>query len=151
MKPDLIELQKQINKLRRRTDSLETLDRPLIPDVDVPLIDYFSDSTKAGWTSYVNSKLDYMKFGNLVVVSYRISGESNAINCSFTVPYPEGESGAAAFHILRTINDDVVYHDGHGYLVTSTVSFQASKSLGIVSWTASGTKSVRGQFFYFIS
>lgn len=105
---------------------------------------YFSSATKVGWSSYTASNMYYKKVGNLVFVTFEISGTSNSTSTTVTLPHAVNK---AIDFTLRVQNNGTFTH-GTGVVSAggSTVTFY--RTPGGAGWTASGTKSLYGQFFY---
>lgn len=112
--------------------------------------DYFASSTIAGWAASPTGKIMYKKIGSMVFVKFYITGTSDAITASFTVPY--------------TVNNDFTTYLPSGYnsdnsiasatpacirVNANSTTIQLYKDLTIARlWTALGTKAVYGEFFY---
>lgn len=108
--------------------------------------DYSATSTIVGWTSFTAKVLNYRKVGKLVFVEFYISGTSNSINTSFSLPYTK--SGAALEVICRVRDNSGALSAGLMQLLgaASTANFYSTVAGG--AWTASGTKQISGQFWY---
>jgi hypothetical protein len=109
--------------------------------------DYSVTSTIVGWSSISNKYIYYKKIGKIVFILYQIAGTSNAINASFTVPYNNTPKS------LDVVNGYA--GDNGGAAVVGLVELPANSSaVGCYananggSFTASGTKTVLGQFWY---
>lgn len=118
----------------------------------IPYGDFFSEDwqswspTRTGWTSYTFSETLYKRIGNLVFVEFYISGTSNSTSTSITVPYASHSNGS--YIIPQRVQNAGSWTIGYLDLAwnTSTVNFYTSMSSG--GWTDSGTKTIRGSFFY---
>lgn len=108
--------------------------------------DYSATSTIVGWSSFTTKILYYKKVGKLVFVSFSFIGTSNSTAASFSLPY----SAASPTGITIPVNADdngAQITKAVGYLGdASTLSFYVDG--GGTGWTNSGSKQVRGQFFY---
>lgn len=111
--------------------------------------DYFSASTIVGWAASPTGFMYVKKIGKTVFVNFQISGTSNATNATFTVPY----ATQAAGHGVAIKTGDAV---DDGTFVSTAIISPANNSTTITlyrdraaaPWTASGTKTINGQFFY---
>lgn len=107
--------------------------------------DYSGTSTIVGWSSFVTKVLKYKKVGTLVCVTFYITGTSNNVATTFTLPF----ASVAIIENLTRVQDN-----GGGFDVGllavapsgSTVTFYPD--LIGSGWTAANDKSVVGQFFY---
>jgi hypothetical protein len=113
----------------------------------VPWTDYSALSTITGWSSFTAKKIWYKKVGRLVFVEFDIRGTSNNASSSFTLPFSSNGS-KGAFSVI-------IAQDNSGAFVAGAVNLPESSTTGILFsvpnsnvWTASGTKSALGQFFY---
>jgi hypothetical protein len=105
--------------------------------------DYSSTSTVTGWSSFTVKQIFYKKIGKLVFVQFRLDGTSNATSANFTLPYT----------VTDTVYVPIATRDNSGTRTigitnpTSTTAY-LYKDPTLASWTASGTKEARGQFWY---
>lgn len=107
--------------------------------------DYFSSSTIVGWAAGKSGNIYYKKIGDIVFVSFNITGTSNSTDISFTMPY--ALSSLKIWTTFHGIDNTSTYAFGLlQFNSGSTALLQSSAAGG--SWTASGTKTVIGQFFY---
>lgn len=108
-------------------------------------LDYFSSSTKVGWSS-PTGKIFYTVAGRLVYVMFDIQGTSNSTAATFTLPFPPLELSPV---VSIEFQLGLAFDNGVG--VASTRAYYDSVA-GILRtdrvWTASGQKQIRGQFFY---
>lgn len=111
----------------------------------IPWTDHSSDSTIVGWSSYTEGVIEYKKIGKLVYVNFRIGGTSDDVATTFTVPFSEGQIGNPIFW-CRSVDDGGSAVAAYGQLDGSIVTLLPNATSG--AWTASGTKSVHGQFWY---
>lgn len=114
----------------------------------VAFTDYSSTSTVVGWSSFTTKRLYYKKIGKLVFVEFQFNGTSDSTSTSFTLPFTP--SSNITFRIAAKASDNGVSlatpASGTVTLSSTTVSF--SSDYASAGWTASGTKSLNGQFFY---
>ena len=129
---------------------LATFRGAIVPSNDLYTVaktDYFSTSTKAGWSS-PSGTIYYKKIGFQVWVIFNISGTSNASSTTFTLPYANN-SGEFYFPCLGVDSGTAISTFALGVLGSgsSTATFYSSTAGG--GWTSSGTKQINGQFWYF--
>ena len=115
----------------------------------VPLTDYSGISTIVGWSSFTTKILTYKKVGNLVFVLFRIEGTSGSSTTTVSLPY--AISGVLDVFNLMYAVDNGVGDIGKIQVTGSTLYLSPSVGSTYTGWTSSGTKSVRGEFFYFAS
>jgi len=112
--------------------------------------DYFSGSSKVGWTSYTTSFLSYARIGNLVFVHFYIAGTSNNTATTFTVPFANGEAQNLNF-MFRAVDNGGSSTTGTGALASSSSTVTLYKdATGGVAWTNTGTKAIYGHFVYWV-
>jgi len=108
-------------------------------------IDYSATSTIVGWSSFTSKVLKYRIVGKQVFFIFQIDGISNSTTTTFTLPI------SAITYVANLINSTDNGSSAIGVAVvnaSNTASF--SKFIAINSggtFTASGTKNIRGQFF----
>jgi hypothetical protein len=108
--------------------------------------DYSDDSTLVGWASFTEKIIEYKKVGKLVFVNFRITGTSNNMVTTFTVPYPEGQTGNPIFMFRAHSgsNIDAAYGE---FIDASTVKLYATIA-GTIWNSAAVIKNAHGQFWY---
>ena len=110
---------------------------------------YFAASTIVGWATKTGN-IYVKKIGKTVFVNFVITGTSNATGITFTVPYTS---------VSYTVNwGGVLFEAGdNGSPLTTPCSFSLGsnsnqvnvyKDMYSTGWTASGGKTVQGQFWY---
>ena len=117
-------------------------------------VDYSATSTIVGWASFTTKIIRYQVIGKTVNVWVYISGVSNSATTSITLNY----SASANYTILTygggllSLNNGT---SGHGYTnvpISSsnifTFGYWTTATSSTATWTASGTKSIRGFFSY---
>lgn len=116
---------------------------------DPAWVDYSATSTVVGWVSFTTKKIFTKTYGNLVHVMYQIAGTSNAATATFTLPSASSAS-LDAIHICRVSNNGAATVAALALLpqAQNTINFYSSSDT--TAFTASGGKSVEGQFFYAI-
>jgi hypothetical protein len=112
--------------------------------------DYSASSTITGWASFTAKEIIVSKSGRLVHVAFYLAGTSNSASTSFTLPFAAAAKPAAIDTIVRGVNNGA-------YNPTTLLSMAAGGSaVGFYTaisggaWTASGTKWIRGQFWYYV-
>ena len=123
--------------------------------INTPWIDFSEQSTIVGWSSFTNKSIRYKQIGNIVYVSVRLQGTSNATSLSFTLPIPTKSIGTEP---LIAIPYAYTADNGNpfmGYITIPSLNsniFVASRFSAIstttATYTASGTKALFCQFFY---
>lgn len=110
-------------------------------------VDYSSTTTVTGWSSTTVKIVRYQMMHRKVLVQFDIQGTSNSGTTSFTLPFSIGASGVTTLGPFACI-DLGGAQIGYGAISGSTVSFSRYVAVDDGgSFTASGTKGVRGQFF----
>ena len=140
------ELVKQIAALEKRLEYLETV------ELLGGWTNYTATSTITGWSGTPTAKIYYKKIGNLMLVMFRISGTSDSVDTSFTVPYAANNVGTLDQLNPCFATDDGTPTIGYGQIPdnTSAIIF-AQTPAGTGGWTASGTKNIIGQLWYEIA
>ena len=109
-------------------------------------IDYTASSSIVGWGSFVYSYISYAKINHTVFVQFAIAGESNSTTTTFTLPY---DNVASFFgNTMLTGSDNGTQLTTPGKVSISTDIVTCYKDCASTLFTGSGTKVVRGQFFY---
>lgn len=108
--------------------------------------DYSATSTIVGWSSSTKS-IRYRVIGKQVFVIFYIDGTSNSATTTFTLPF---NSITYNETMLRIANNGAI---ASGFLrIRSNANYvEAGPSITSFTWTASGTKTISGQFFYDIA
>jgi len=127
------------------TDSLDYRVATL-ESIEIVEVDYGATSTLVGWSivSLSFQNIGVKKIGKTVFIKFLISGTSNDITTSFTLPY--SASGVPGYFIFRAIDNTSSATAGYGVMSSSTATLYTTP--GLAGWTGSGTKTVSGQFFY---
>lgn len=112
-------------------------------------VDYSATSTVVGWSSFTSKVITYKKVGKQVFVSFGISGTSNATTASFTLPDNATILGYSVSAGV-TNNGTILATPGVISLLVSTNTVNLFKERPTTPFTNTGTKTVQGQFFYFI-
>lgn len=106
-------------------------------------IDYSATSTVVGWSSFTNKVLKYRIIGKQMFVIFSIDGTSNNAATTFTLP-----NNSLNFNQLsgRFVNNGTLTA-GFSSIQTASNIVTFYVSISSTTWTASGTKTVSGQFF----
>jgi hypothetical protein len=108
-------------------------------------------ATYTGWSSYAGRTYQYKRVGNLVFVQVFVSGTSNATTTTFQLPWPVMTNvlwtGATGYLTNNNVNDTNVGMWRVQTGTPSTVEVYRTADMG-TAWTASGTKSIRLNFWY---
>src|SRR6266487_3580153 len=119
--------------------------------------DYSSSSTIVGWSSLSTTIIQYAQVGKVVFVNFALRGTSNSTAASFTLPVAavaiNGGANTLSFDTASGLNFDngSIQSTPARIYIDPTVSdslVTLVRSMGVNSWTASGTKDVRGMFSY---
>ncbi len=132
------------NKIGVGTADLDNIEAGDI--ATIPWTDYSATSTIVGWTSYTTKKIFYKKSGKLVFVQYHISGTSDSITTTFTLPYTM-QSDLNLYKTIKVVDNST---DAVGYARLDLGTSMVDLFPDIVgnNWTASNTKFVADQFWY---
>jgi hypothetical protein len=109
-------------------------------------VDISSTSTVVGWSSTTTKLIKYWASGKSLFISFDIEGPSNSASASITIPF--GQSGAtntAKVTSIYAVNNGAAIATGGAAQingVSTTVNFFTS--MGLATWTASGTKRILG-------
>lgn len=118
---------------------------------DVARTDYFSTSTKTGWAATPTGNIFYKVVDDMVFVNFSINGTSNSTTTSFTVPETSMASLGVNFYMARMRDGDAFFDNGFCNLPASstTVTCYTDNSKSAADWTATLTKQITGQFWYY--
>jgi len=107
-------------------------------------IDYSSLSTIVGWSSFTTTNIFYKYLSNdLIMVIFSISGTSNSVDATFTLPF--SNSNAFSIHFQANVSNNGAANLGRSLMPAGNlVDIRAGVSGG--AFTATGTKSAFGQF-----
>lgn len=117
----------------------------------VVLTNYGATSTIVGWSAFTTKEIYYKKVGKLVFVNFLLEGTSNSTDVTFTLPYAPA-AAPTAYYTLGTgqNNGSRLTNPTEIVLVAGVASVTVYKdTTEAADWTASGDKTVAGQFFYF--
>jgi hypothetical protein len=110
--------------------------------------DYFSTSTKVGWTT-PSGNIYYKKIGKIVFISFDISGTSNATSTTFTLPYTSSTTALVGSGACGYCENSTTLTTACRYYLpgnSSTVTIYSDMGLG--AWGTGGSKRITGQFWY---
>jgi hypothetical protein len=140
------QLAEAINKLRRDVNDLLTRQsRP------AGAVDYSGTSVVVGWSSTTFKEIRYARNGKRVDVIFNIQGTSNSTSTSFSLPYTPTGVGVQVLIKIRDNSGNRVVGQAVMPVGSTTVLLVPNiLSAGDNQWTASGTKEVYGQFFFYI-
>jgi len=111
----------------------------------IPLTSYLASSTVVGWSGTPTGSIYYKRIGNTMLVSYTITGTSNATSTSFTLPYLVSNNTLAVGYAQDNTGTDEasrISMSAAGYVINFYKDVAGS------AWTDSGTKTINGQFWY---
>lgn len=108
-------------------------------------IDYSATSTIVGWSSFTTKVIRYRVIGKQIFVQFNIAGTSNSTSTTFTIPNICKNISPAftAYSTNNGVNAGITYASAS--INTNIISFYSSGTGAV--WTASGTKSIRGNFY----
>lgn len=110
-------------------------------------VDYASTSTVTGWSSFTTKIILYKLSYKTIHVIFYIGGTSNASTATFTLPTASSSNCYVSLTYIAVNNGTSV--SGCRYeLPSSSSTVTCDPTNGGGSWTSSGTKVVRGEFFY---
>jgi len=113
--------------------------------------DYSTTSTTVGWSSISTKQIYTKKIGTTVFVAFYITGTSNSTSTTFTVPYASASVVVIQTGLSYAVDNSAALGYQPGIYLQNGLSavgcFPAISNTGI-GWTASGTKTVCGQFWY---
>jgi hypothetical protein len=111
-------------------------------------IDYSATSTVVGWTTFTQKTIRYSVIGKLLIVEYFISGTSNATTTSFTLPLASATVSGMIWANNNQTQNNAVNYMGYSNITsnssTATFGYYPTGSTITATWTASGTKLIRG-------
>ena len=113
----------------------------------VPWTEYSATSTIVGWTSYTIRYIRYKKIGKLVFVSFYITGTSDDVTTTFTLKYAN-TTNPPTFAVCRSSDNGGIYVTGGLTIPVSSNMVTVYSTIAGGAWTASGGKSIWGQFWY---
>ncbi len=110
--------------------------------------DYFSTSTKVGWVTPTGT-IYTKKIGKIVFVEFILTGVSNVPTLTFTLPYTKTAFASTSYSPVK-VEDNSVALTACGLLALPGSSNIVTVYRDLVGsgWTASGNKSVWGQFWF---
>ena len=113
--------------------------------MSVPYQDYSGSSTVVGWGTLTAKKIEFMKLGKIVLLSWNINGTSNSVDTSFTVPY----RSIINFGQPCKCIDNGAPTTGYVSATQNSSTFAAHATYVFGSdWVTSGTKQITGQCWY---
>jgi hypothetical protein len=116
---------------------------------DTAWTNYSDLSTVVGWSLPFTQKHIYVKkYGKTCFVRFVISGTSNSSVVSFTVPDGSINAGFATYQLIRIVNNSGAETVGLMIFPINSNVVNCYSSVPGAGWTASGQKTVFGEFFY---
>jgi hypothetical protein len=117
----------------------------------VPWTDYSATSTIVGWSSLTVKTIFYKKIGNIVFVSFSLSGPSDSTAVNFTLPYTSKNTANLRYYGAMGETTDAGTtrtSPGSYYLEANSNRVDCFVNMASAAWTNSGTKRAYGQFWY---
>lgn len=115
----------------------------------IPFTDHSEDATIVGWSSFTTKIIRYKKVGNLVFVSYELTGTSDDTATSFTLPFSTVSTESQIPEIEWIKDNGTIIGTGirvNANPPSNLVDFFTS--INFATWTASGIKQIQGRFWY---
>jgi len=134
---------KQVKTVEQLAALMKTMDMV----TSVPWTDYSDTSTIVGFSAYSVKLIRYRKVGKLVFVVFSIHGTSDLVTTTFTLPFSNTTN--PPINLVIHAEDDSVWSWGRINVLASSATVSCYYGTGSGNtWTASGTKAVRGEFFF---
>lgn len=141
-----MDIQDRIRELIKKINELERREKPMLG----AWTDYSATSTVTGWSAFTSKQVLYLRGSKLVFVRYFISGTSDAVGASFTLP--QAATRGAIRDVGRAQDNGGAYVPGLISMDIGAALVNLGANANVPSnFTASGTKSVTGSFFYEIA
>lgn len=110
-------------------------------------VDYASTSTVTGWSSFTTKIILYKLSYKTIHVIFYLGGTSNSSAATFTLPTASSSNCYVSLTYIAVNNGTSV--SGCRYeLPSSSSTVTCDPTNGGSTWASSGTKVVRGEFFY---
>ena len=110
--------------------------------------DYSASSTIVGWGSLSTKQIYYKKVGKTVFIAFALAGTSNSTSATFTVPYTQNSSWANMAIPIIAVDNSLIVTTSANLQIVSSSTIQMYTFYPTGAWTASGTKTIFGQFWY---
>ena len=111
-------------------------------------VDYSTTSTIVGWTTFTQKTIRYLVVGKILTVQYYIAGTSNSATTSFTIPQTSTNITGMIWSNNNQSQNNAISYMGYANIpnASSTISFGYYPTGASITstWTASGTKYIRG-------
>lgn len=114
-------------------------------------VDYSAVSTVTGWSSFTAKQINVIKVGKLAICQYFLNGTSNATETSFTLPYTCVGTLLFASAMARAQDNSANIGDGPYATITTTNKVYCYKDKDDNTFTASGSKHIRGTIMFEIA
>lgn len=121
------------------------------PLANTAWLDYSGTSTIVGWSSFTNKQIYYRKLDKQIFCNFLLAGTSNSTDATFTLPDNNNATVTAQTLSIQIVNNGALSNTP-GRIITALSSniITINRDRSGTLFTASGTKTVSGQFFYFI-
>jgi hypothetical protein len=113
--------------------------------------DYSAVSTIVGWSSFTVKKIFYKKVGKTVFVQFDLEGTSDSVVTSFTLPTAAKADGMILQIPTYGQDTGTALCTRLGVLLNGGATYTVYPTAAGGNWTASGTKTIHGEFFYQIA
>lgn len=145
----MIQLQNFVSLTTSGTSGAATLSNGVlnVPNYDTSgsaWVDYSATSTIVGWSSFTTKIIRYRIIGKQMFVSFFLSGTSNSISLTFTLPQQNKNIDQMAY--IYGVDNGVTRNQTYAIIQanSSTVTCYEQDS---ILWTNLATKTVRGQLY----
>lgn len=110
-------------------------------------VDYSSTSTVTGWSSFTTKIILYKLSYKTIHVIFYLGGTSNSSTATFTLPTASSSNCYVSLTYIA-VNSGTSVSGCRYELPGSSSTVTCDPTNGGGTWTSSGTKVVRGEFFY---
>ena len=107
------------------------------------ITDYASTSTIVGFSSFTTKIIQVINMGAYDLINYDIGGTSNTTTLNFTIPNALSASAPAVSSIMHSLSG-ATNGSGIAQLAVGATTVNCYLNVSAGTWTASGTKRVRG-------
>lgn len=112
----------------------------------------WSPSNIVGWSSRTTTEIRYRRVGKMIFVNFYVQGTGNttsATTTGFDLPYPLSSNLSISVNASISQNNGAVSEISSCYISSTNRYFLVvNKNVAQGTWTASGTKTIWGQFLY---
>lgn len=129
-------------------DAINGLAEQLAGNELLDWVDYSAQSTIVGWSTFTRKNIQYRYLNyNTIFVLYDLAGTSNNTQSTFSLPVISKDNVATCIAKLSD-NSVALSTSGLALVELNTNTVLLYSTLASAAWTASGSKSMMGQFIY---